>query len=243
MKKVIVMGATSGIGREIAMIFLRNGYDVGVAGRRQNLLDELKQMSPSHVFTKTIDVSSSDAQERLHELIEEMGGVDIYVHSSGYGRQNATLSSEINDKTVMTNVLGFTRMMDFMFKYFEESKRHGQIAAISSIAGTKGLGVASTYSASKRYQWIYIESLSQLASMKNVDVCFTDIRPGFVATDFLSGDKYPMLLDKFFVARKIVSAIQKEKRVVVIDWRYRVLCFFWRLIPSSIWRRLHISNG
>lgn len=74
MKKVIVMGATSGIGREIAMIFLRNGYDVGVAGRRQNLLDELKLMSPSHVFTKTIDVSSSDAQDRLHELIEEMGG-------------------------------------------------------------------------------------------------------------------------------------------------------------------------
>lgn len=237
------MGATSGIGREIALLFLERGFDVGVAGRRKDLLDEIKSMSPSHVFTKTIDITSLDAQEMLHELIQEMGGVDIYVHSSGYGRQNSMLSSEIDDRTVMTNVMGFTRMMDYMFTYFEKSKKHGQIAAISSIAGTKGLGVASTYSASKRYQWTYIEALSQLANMKGVDVSFTDIRPGFVATDFLAGDNYPMLLDKSFVARKIVSALLKEKRVVIIDWRYRVLCFFWRLIPSFVWRRLNISNG
>lgn len=237
------MGATSGIGREIALLFLERGFDVGVAGRRQELLDEIKLISPSHVFTKTIDITSLDAQEMLHELIQEMGGVDIYVHSSGYGRQNSMLSSEIDDRTVMTNVMGFTRMMDYMFTYFEKSKKHGQIAAISSIAGTKGLGVASTYSASKRYQWTYIEALSQLANMKGVDVSFTDIRPGFVATDFLAGDNYPMLLDKSFVARKIVSALLKEKRVVIIDWRYRVLCFFWRLIPSFVWRRLNISNG
>lgn len=242
MKKVIIMGATSGIGREIALLFLERGFDVGVAGRRQELLDEIKLISPSHVFTKTIDITSLDAQEKLHELIHEMGGVDIYVHSSGYGRQNTALSSEIDDRTVMTNVFGFTRMMDYMFTYFEKSKKHGQIAAISSIAGTKGLGVASTYSASKRYQWTYIEALSQLASMKKVDVSFTDIRPGFVATDFLAGDDYPMLLDKSYVAKKIVSALLKEKRVVTIDWRYRVLCFFWRMIPSFVWRRLNISN-
>ena len=242
MSKVIVMGATSGIGREIAMMYLQHGYTVGVAGRRYELLDSIKESFPSQVYKRVIDVTSSNAQEELQKLIDDMNGVDIYIHCSGYGRQNADLKSDINDNTVETNVLGFTRMVDYMFAYFEQHRPGGYIAVISSIAGTKGLGIAATYSASKRYQWTYIEALSQLAHMRNVDIHFTDIRPGFVATDFLADGNYPMLLDKSYVAQKIIKSIKKKRHIIIIDWKYQILCMFWKFIPSCIWRSLNIRN-
>ena len=127
------------------------------------------------------------------------------------------------------------------YNYFKEHGG-GQLAVISSIAGTKGLGAAPSYSATKRYQNTYIEALDQLAQMEKLPIVFTDIRPGFVKTDLLKNDKYPMLMSPQYVARKIVKAIERKKRRTVIDWRYAVLVFFWKLIPSFVWRRLPIHN-
>ena len=80
------------------------------------------------------------------------------------------------------------------------------------------------------------------AQMEKLPIVFTDIRPGFVKTDLLKNDKYPMLMSPQYVARKIVKAIERKKRRTVIDWRYAVLVFFWKLIPSFVWRRLPIHN-
>lgn len=133
------------------------------------------------------------------------------------------------------------QMVISAYDYF---KKHGsgQLAVISSIAGTKGLGAAPSYSATKRYQNTYIEALDQLAQMEKLPIVFTDIRPGFVKTDLLKNDKYPMLMSPQYVARKIVKAIERKKRRTVIDWKYAVLVFFWKLIPSFVWRRLPIHN-
>ena len=127
------------------------------------------------------------------------------------------------------------------FNYFKENGG-GQLAVISSIAGTKGLGAAPAYSATKRFQNIYIDTLDQLARMEKLPIIFTDIRPGFVKTDLLKNDKYPMLMSPSYTAEQIVKAISRKKRRAIIDWKYAILVFFWKLIPDWIWVRLPIRN-
>ncbi len=237
------MGATSGMGKGVALSLLNEGYTIGIAGRRGDALEDVKSIMPDRVYTKVIDITKEDAPSLLLELIDEMGGMDLYFHSSGYGKQNMNLDVEIEKRTVLTNGYGFVQMIDTAFNYFKQKKQSGRIAVISSIAGTKGLGAAPSYSATKRFDWIYIESLAQLANMQKLDIKFTDIRPGFVATDFIAGDKYPMELETDHVVRLIIKAVLKGKRKVIIDWKYRILCSFWRLIPDCIWERLKIKNN
>ena len=236
-KKVIIIGATSGIGREVAKLYIARGFRVGIAGRRAEELEAIRKEAPQQVFTEVIDVTKEDADTHLLSLINKVGGMDIYLHSSGIGKQTPTLTPDIELKTGATNVEGFIRMVTAAYHYFAQ-QGHGQIAAISSIAGTKGLGIAPAYSATKCFQNTYLDALDQLAHMNRLNIHFTDIRPGFVATPLLKDDSYPLLMKATDVASSIVKAIDKRKRTVIIDWRYRILVFFWRLIPRCIWLRL-----
>jgi short-subunit dehydrogenase len=241
-KKVIIIGATSGIGREVALIYIAQGWKVGVAGRREAELESLRAEYPEQVYAQTLDVTQEDAPEKLHALIEQVGGMDVFLLSSGIGKQNPTLETGLELATAATNVEGFIRMTNAAFHYFEQ-QGHGHLAVISSIAGTKGLGAAPAYSATKGFQNIYMDALDQLARMKKLNIRFTDIRPGFVATPLLNNQKkYPMLMEAPIVALDIVSAIEKKKRVAIIDWKFRLLVGFWRLIPKWIWLRLPIRN-
>ncbi len=241
-KKVIIIGATSGIGREVALIYIAKGWKVGVAGRREAELEALRTAYPEQVSAQALDVTHEDAPEKLLALIEQMGGMDVFLLSSGIGKQNYTLDTEIELATAATNVEGFIRMTNAAYHYFEK-QGHGHLAVISSIAGTKGLGAAAAYSATKGFQNMYMDALDQLARMQKLNIRFTDIRPGFVATPLLtSSKKYPMLMDAPVVALDIVSAIEKKKRVAIIDWKFRLLVGFWRLIPKWIWLRLPVRN-
>ena len=241
-KKVIIIGATSGIGREVALIYIATGWKVGVAGRREAELEALRTAYPEQVSAQALDVTHEDAPEKLLALIEQMGGMDVFLLSSGIGKQNYTLDTEIELATAATNVEGFIRMTNAAYHYFEK-QGHGHLAVISSIAGTKGLGAAAAYSATKGFQNMYMDALDQLARMQKLNIRFTDIRPGFVATPLLtSSKKYPMLMDAPVVALDIVSAIEKKKRVAIIDWKFRLLVGFWRLIPKWIWLRLPVRN-
>ena len=241
-KKVIIIGATSGIGREVALIYIAQGWKVGVAGRRATELEALRSAYPEQVSAQALDVTKEDAPQKLQALIEQVGGMDVFLLSSGIGKQNPTLETGLELTTAATNVEGFIRMTNAAFHYFEQ-QGHGHLAVISSIAGTKGLGAAPAYSATKGFQNIYIDALDQLARMKKLNIRFTDIRPGFVATPLLNNQKkYPMLMDAPIVALDIVSAIEKKKRVAIIDWKFRLLVGFWRLIPKWIWLRLPIKN-
>ena len=185
----------------------------------------------------------------VRALIDRLGGMDLFFLSSGIGYQNPTLDPDIELRTARTNVEGFTRMTTAAFDYFRQQQTEGRlpsegghIAVISSIAGTKGLGAAPAYSATKRFQNTYIDALEQLARMQHLRICFTDIRPGFVATDLLRGGNYPMLMRPERVAQHIVRALEQRKRVAIIDVRYRLLVFFWRLIPRTIWKRMPVGR-
>ena len=269
-KKAIVMGATSGIGMEVASLLAQRGWQVGIAGRRIERLEEVKRntnllISESSKASKgeiacyqQIDVTSPEAPSLLLKLIEKLGGMDLYFHSSGIGWQNNSLDIEKEMKTVETNGLGFVRMVDTAFNWFAQQnlgqepgqgQRQGKdrscetyrIACITSIAGTKGLGAAPAYSATKRFQNHYLECLTQQAHMRHLPIAITDIRPGFVKTDLIAGSNYPLQLTPQEVAQQIVNAIERGKAVKTIDWKYSILVSLWRLIPRWIWTRLTIK--
>lgn len=245
MKKAIIVGASSGIGQEVAKLLLAEGWTLGVAARREDKLLELQALAPDCVEVMTIDVTQPDADERLLSLIDRLGGIDLYFHASGIGRQNHTLDADIELRTAETNALGFMRMIGAAFRYFAASSREGRegamIAAISSIAGTKGLGPAPAYSATKALQANYLEALEQQARQRHLPIHILDIRPGFVDTALLNDNfPYPMLMHPEAVARDIVRSINRRRHVRIIDWRYRCLTFFWRLIPRWAWRRFKL---
>ena len=241
MKKVIIIGATSGIGGEIAKIYIAQGWQVGIAGRREEALTALAATAPAQVKTQVIDVTSADAPEQLKSLIEKLGGMDLFLLSSGIGSQNVKLEPEIELNTARTNVEGLIRMVTTAYRFFKE-QGSGHLAVISSVAGTKGLGSAPAYSATKRFQNTYIDALAQLARMERLSIQFTDIRPGFVATALLKNRKYPLLMRADSTAQHIVKALANKKRVAIIDTRYAILVFFWQLIPRWLWERLPIRN-
>lgn len=251
------MGATSGIGKEVARLLAANGYEVGIAGRREERLVQMAQATPGIVAHRQIDVTKEDAPTELHKLIEELGGMDLYVHSSGIGWENVALDADKELKTVETNGVGFVRMVSAAYNWFAEQRadeakqraegdeqkasdkeRKARIACITSIARTRGLGAAPAYSATKRMQAHYLECLSQQARMRHLNIGITDIRPGFVATDLIAGSHFPLQLKAEDVARTIVRAIERGNEVVTIDWRYRLLVAAWQLIPRWLWVRL-----
>ena len=141
MKRVIIIGASSGMGQEVAKLFIADGFTVGVAARREDRLQALKHLAPDRVEVAIIDVTAEDAPDRLRGLIDRLGGMDLFFYASGIGKQNRTLSPDIEMNTVNTNGMGFTRMIGEAYRYFAE-RGEGHIAAITSIAGTKGLGPA-----------------------------------------------------------------------------------------------------
>ena len=235
MKRAVVIGASSGIGMEVAKRLLQDGCTLGVAARRVELLQTIGAAEVAE-----IDVTAEDATARLRDLVARLGGMDLFFYASGIGKQNRELREDIELATMQTNGLGFTRMIGEAYRYFAE-RGEGHIAAITSIAGTKGLGPAPSYSATKAMQNVYLQALEQQANARGLRIRFTDIRPGFVDTALLNGDfKYPMMLRPENVAREIVSAINSYQHIRVIDWRYRMLTAFWRRIPRFIWRRFKL---
>lgn len=195
-KRVVIIGATSGIGLEVAKGYLKAGWQVGIAGRREEELEKLLLTAPGQVCAQALDVTHEDAPYLLKQLIDELGGMDLFLLSSGIGKQNLSLTPDIELQTAAT----------------------------------------------KRFQNTYIEALDQLAHINRLPIVFTDIRPGFVATPLLKDDKYPLLMNVSKVAAHIISALNKKKRTVIIDRRYQVLVFFWRLIPKWLWVRLPVRN-
>lgn len=234
-KRAIVIGASSGIGLEVARLLVKEGWQVGVAARRVELMQDI-----GAVAIEQIDVTAEGATAALRRLIGKTGGMDLFFYASGIGKQNRELQEDIELATLQTNGVGFTRMIGEAYRYFAQQGR-GHIAAITSIAGTKGLGPAPAYSATKAMQNVYLQALEQQARQRKLDIRFTDIRPGFVDTPLLSGSfKYPMMLKAERVAREIVCAINRQQHIRVIDWRYRLLTAVWRRIPRFLWRRIRI---
>ena len=154
MKKVIIVGATSGIGNELAKLFAAANCLVGITGRREDRLIKLKKTKPSVFITSSFDCATENNSEKLNDLVAEMNGLDLLILSSGFGDLNESLDYDIENKTNQLNVVAFTEIVDWAYNYFE-NKNKGHIVAISSLAGIRGSGIAPAYNASKAYQINY----------------------------------------------------------------------------------------
>ena len=236
------MGASSGLGLEMTRRLLRDGWQVGIAARRVELLKSIEEPHADKPLVAQIDITADDAAEKLRGLIEKLGGVDLYFHASGIGKQNAELIADVELNTIQTNGVGFARMVGEVFRWMA-SHGGGHIAVISSIAGVKGLGPAPSYSATKSFQSTYIQALEQLSNNRKLNIRFTDLRPGFVDTDLIRGTHYPMTLTIDDVVDEMMAAISHGMHVRIIDWRWRIVVKLWRLIPSFVWRRLRLVKA
>lgn len=238
MRKAIIIGATSGIGKRLAELLAENDCLVGITGRRTLLLEEIKAKKPESYFTKAFDITqTASIAGHLDELSQELGGLDLLIISSGTGDLNEKLDFELEKRTIDTNVSGFTAISDWAFNYFEKQK-YGQLAVISSIGGLLGNRQAPAYSASKAYQINYIEGLRMKALKTSLPVFITDIRPGFVNTEMAKGEKLFWMADVEKAALQIFRAIHKKRKVAYITKRWKIIAYIFKYAPKWLLEKM-----
>jgi short-subunit dehydrogenase len=238
MKKVIIIGSTSGIGKGLAQRFAANNCKVGITGRRKELLLELKDGNPDAYLTKVLDVTNSTSSiEQLEELTNELGGLDLLVISSGIGEINEALDFEIEKQTIDTNITGFTSIADWTFNYFEK-QQSGHLVVISSIAGIRGSSQAPAYNASKAYQINYTEGLRQKAAKLKMPIFITDIRPGLVDTKMAKGEGLFWVMPLEKAVNQMYNAIVRKKKVVYVTKRWRLIAYVLKMLPRAIYDKM-----
>jgi len=238
MKKAIIIGASSGIGKGLAELLTANNYKVGITGRRTELLNELKKTNPNSFLIKTFDVTDTRTSvEKLEELTSELGGFDLLLLSSGTGDLNESLDFEIERKVIDLNVTGFTNIIDWTFKYFEKQE-FGHLVAITSVAGIRGSREAPSYNATKSYQINYLEGLRQKAKKIKKPIFVTDIRLGLIDTDMAKGEGLFWVMPVEKVTKQIFKAIKNKSKVVYVTKRWGLIGILLKLMPRFIYDRM-----
>lgn len=228
MKKVVIIGASSGIGKSLALLYAAQGNQVCITGRRLPLLQEIQQQYPDKVSVSTFDVNALQNDSQLDQVVKELGGLDILVYSSGVGEFNKYLDFSIEKKMIDTNVTAFTQIADWAFNYFQQQGK-GSFASITSVAGMMGSRHAPAYNASKAYQINYLIGLRQKAKRLNLPLSFTDLRTGFVDTPMAKAEGKFWVASPEKAARQMALAISRKAAVAYITRRWRFVGFFLKI--------------
>lgn len=237
MRKVIIIGASSGIGRALAQTMAADVWHVGITGRRAEMLDEVRNRNPKSFTTAVFDVTAPDAITRLEELIGKMGGIDMLVFSSGTGDLDPALDVTIETRTNALNVEAFTSVMIFAYNYFL-GRGGGHIAAITSVGGMRGMAVSPAYGASKAYQINFLEGLRSRSAKQKENITVTDLRPGLVDTDMMKGDKFFWVSSPQHAAQTMYKALRKGKRMQYVSPRWRFIGGLLNVMPRRLYDRL-----
>ncbi len=236
MKKAIIIGATSGIGKELAKLLSIEGYSLGISGRRLHLLEELKTEMSTHTYIQDMDVSDSNSIKGLQNLIAAMNGVDLIIISAGTGSVDPDLPWDKEKETIETNVLGFAAMANVAFHHFNQ-KGSGHLVGISSIAAIRG-GDAPAYSASKAFVSNYLQSLRYVISKSKASITVTDIQPGFVDTAMAKAPNLFWVASPQKAAIQIYETIKKKKKHAYITKRWRLIAWALKLMPDFIYEKI-----
>ncbi len=237
--KILIVGATSGIGRALFELYASQGHEVAVVGRRQEMLDEMcRQHSQGTVYAYRADVTDVESTPVwLDGVWKDMAGVDVVIASAGVGELNPQLEYAKEVATLNTNVVGWTCLVDEVFNRFLAQGR-GHLAVISSVGGQRGEPSAPAYTATKAFQINYAEALRKKARKSGLPIYVTDIRPGFVDTKMAQGEGLFWVMPVEKVALQIARAIRRRRSVAVVTKRWRPIHFLWRHLPRFVYDRL-----
>ena len=236
MQKIVIIGATSGIGLHLARLYAAAGHLVGTTGRRQEMLDSLQREYPDRIITECYDATVSQATTHLDALVQKLGGLDLLIYNAGWGEPMEALDAAVNLATTDINVNAFLTAILYGWQYFV-TQGHGHLVTISSIAGNRGNRHSPAYSAAKAFQSTYFEGLYIKARKMNIPLYVTDIQPGFVDTKMAKGPRFWVApVDK--AARQIVRAIEKRRRLAYITRRWWLVAKLFRWIPGWIYYRI-----
>lgn len=235
-QKVIIIGATSGIGRELATLYAKDGYFVGITGRRNELLLSLQNKFPKNIVTECFDVTGKENIPHLQTLIQKLDGLDILIYNSGYGDVSKELDWDIEKRTTDVNVNGFVEIVCYAFNYLV-NQGHGQLACTSSVASIRGNGQAPAYSASKAFESNYMEGLFYKARRLKKNIAVTDIQPGFVDTGQSTDGKFWIATPQR-AALQMYRAIKKKKKRAYITKRWWLIAKFLKWMPDLLYKRI-----
>ncbi len=223
MAKAIILGASSGIGKEMALRLARENWQVGITGRRGKLLDEITAAFPDSIVSAVLDVDDvALLGRRLDELVLLLGGVDLLVISAGCGYLNTDLVLEPELQTVRTNVEAFTAAATWALAHFEK-QGYGHLAAITSVGGLTGEGAAPAYAASKAYQIMYLDGLRKRIKKEKINCRITELRPGSVDTDMMKGEGHFWISTPQRAAELAVQAIRRRKKLLYISRKWGII--------------------
>jgi short-subunit dehydrogenase len=238
MKNAIIFGATSGIGKSLTEILLKEGYRIAITGRRLEKLEALKKTYPNQILVKQNDIQLvDDVEKTFNEIVDEFSTIDLVIQSSGVGFINPKLHWDKEEQTICTNVLGVTKLYTLSYNLFKK-QQFGHLVGISSIASIRGGRSAPVYFASKAYQKSYLEGLYvKTKTIKSKKVFVTDIRPGFVNTPMALGKKIFWMVPVEKAAKQIYIAIKKKKRVAYISKRWRLIAWVLKIVPAWLLKK------
>jgi short-subunit dehydrogenase len=235
--RVLLIGASSGMGRALALRYAERGDIVGITGRRLELLEEIRLAYPDRIHILAHDIRAMDNPERLNRLVEEMGGMNLCIICAGIGIVHPEIDWNIDEQTMDTNVRAFTQICHWAFDYFSRRKV-GHLANISSVSSYRGNSFAPAYSASKAYQSNYLEGLHMKAQRLGLDITVSDILPGFVQTKPTQGNKrfWVSTVDK--AATQIQAGLDAKKFRFYVSRRWALIAWAMKWIPDFVYHRV-----
>lgn len=237
MKRAIIIGASSGIGWELAVQLAAKGYQLGLMARRRNCLEDLAAQLPGEHFIQTTDLTLAEqAKEELTSLIELMGDVDLIVVNSGVGNKERILDWQVEREMIDVNVRGFAAMSLTAMNYFMQRKA-GHLAGVSSCAAHFSAGITPTYNATKAFASNYLNGLRSRAARSKLPITITTIEPGFVETPMVEGK--PMWLAPLGKSvAQMVKGLNNRKDHIFITRRWRWVALLLDIMPNGLIRKL-----
>jgi short-subunit dehydrogenase len=237
-RKVIITGASSGIGRALALEYAGRGAALGLIARRADLLAQLAASLPVRSYTYAVDVTDARSLAMAAEdFVARVGSPDVVIANAGVSAGTLTGNPEDNavfGEIMAINVIG----MMLTFQPFVEAmkrQREGVLVGIASVAGIRGLPGAAAYCASKAAAISYLESLR--VELRGSGVSVVTICPGYVATSMTSKNPYhmPFLMDAEVAASKMARAIAARKRFYVLPWQMALVGWVLRRLPRPLY--------
>jgi len=243
-KKIWITGASSGIGKALALKFANNGWKVAASARRENLLNDLKKSNPN-IFPFPLDVKDEKLTQNVFKnIVEKFKSLDICVFCTGIHdpESEKKISSEKIREIMETNFFGTLNSVMAVNAYFKE-KKNGHISIVSSVAGYRGLPAAAGYCASKSALISLAESLYFDFKRHNVRVSL--INPGFIKTPMTDKNKFPMPMIKSaeFAAEKIfIGLTEKNAFEIHFPIAFTMLMKLLKIMPNWLYLLL-IKKG